>query len=416
MDVIERLLVEELTRLDVQPVRAADDALAAVARRRARRTGAAVGVAGLAVLAVLGGVLTVVDRTGGPGRPVGPPATSTGAGFSFHAPRPAGVFVSAADGFLVLDRCADTGCRRSLAATADGGRTWVDHSLPATSGEEGEPSDLGAFDARTLAYVPSTYEPDAVHLSADGGRTWRRAAPEPSFAAVPAGARVAGVGPERIAVLTADDRFGWLRVRPSAGFSPRQVALGGDGSIVALGVRRAGPPDLAAGTIEVWVSTDGARTWQPRFPPSVRPRQIPATSYLYTVDGRTVCTLHTWLGEGADFPDHDLEAWLARCSGDGGASWHQINLTGTPAGPGEPVRLQRVIGAMLSDGGLLLSTARGLVHVAPGATEPVPVEDGSVFLTTVMGGGAIRDDDGGLGVPRVTRDGRTWTPVAPGPD
>jgi photosystem II stability/assembly factor-like uncharacterized protein len=416
---MEHLLLEELTRLDARPVRPVDDALAAVARRRARRTGGAVGAAGLAVVAVLG--VTVAMVNGGARGPEAPPSTvGADAGWEFSGPAPEAVFVSADHGFLLLERCDDKGwpCKMIIAATDDGGHTFSAHDVPATSADG--PAVFGAFDSRTLVYLPSTYERDVAFRSKDAGQTWEPIQPEPTFDTVPAGGRIANVGSDKVGVQTADGGFGWLRVRPSAGFGLSAVEAAADGTIIALGERRTDPPadkpNLAPGTAEVWVSHDGAATWQPRFPPSARLRQIPAMAYLDIVDADRMCIRNGWLGEGADFPDSEQEAWLMRCSEDGGASWRQLDLDWeSPAGPGEPSDVGGFFqAALLTDGGVVITTDKGLAQVDPGSTTPTRLDDRAEMLTPVRGGGAVlvmQRPDGLPGSPQVTRDGRTWLPV-----
>lgn len=147
-------------------------------------------------------------------------------------------------------------------ATHDGGRTWVDAGLQqdvvTVTGQEGIAWGVA---------ICGTNCPYAVHVSADGGKSWLKTAPLP---VVPRGATPFGVTGLLVTdiassdiAITTDSGTTWTRItgrcRADTGISGAATSDGFE----IWEVCSSSPP--AAPSSQVFVSEDSGKTWQERL-------------------------------------------------------------------------------------------------------------------------------------------------------
>ena len=467
MSDVEERAAKELRRAGGRPRWDVTGLLPLVLRRQRRRAavGAAVAVTALAGVGVVGLELFGPGAGHRAATPT-PTASLTPAEAKLDAQVAAlryipadAVFPDPRHGYALVVSCADRGkpdtCATQLAASANGGATWLRRPLPASAvqglsvvgtrlyavgatglviDQPGRYAGQPGGDANSPA--PSPTAPPAWiagqrWFSPDEGRTWsarpRTAAgvvvgvapgtrlyfppPDMPTGLDPASSEAAGLYDTPAQVLRADGTTGMLAGGPKGdGYTGVSVARSVDGSIWVPGYRY-GDNDALTATLQV--SRDGGRT----FRKVTVPRIVDPPSVV-TADGRNVFLVEY---------DGDGGARLQR-SADGGRTWREIKVpaaapvvrgpntsstisifTSGTSGPGATV-------APLPDGSLLVSNRTGLYRLAPGGTALRPVPKTPAIFGLIPAGDATLAFGTTGGEPHflVTTDGTTWRPVSIG--
>jgi hypothetical protein len=321
----------------------------------------------------------------------------------------AGTFVDVHSGYLLVREChgykVGEICVLDLAVTADGGRSWTRHSLPALDSSQRwrTRQDLHVLGPQTLA-VDQLCEGDGAQpalcrwFSIDGAATWR-SQPVGDVAevpAVPAGATLfypvisdtdpwvrSSAAGEQVQAI----RLRALQADGSSVLLPGAPAFTLPGDVVAVGdtifVSGVGPADLSWG---VFASHDRGRTWTAVPTPGDNNTGV----RVYTMDGRTVYLVG---------PTREGGTWMRR-STDGGTTWSTPDLPPAAANPPQtrfsglelPMRGQswtEVAAAPTTDGSLLLVAGQELYRLAPDATSFLPVEHAPRVIVSVAAAGAV---------------------------
>lgn len=378
MERVEDLLREEFRRPDPGVPTSRDEMLARVARARRRRGAAGLATlsAGLATLAVGVAAAAIAVTLNGPFGPSG-----AGVGGDDGIPRYIGtpinvIFTDARHGFAVQEYCSQVlpaqevpsdqptpdihqQCRSQLLATADGGRSWQERTLPGDPATKDAGVDL-TYGHSLMFWVD---RPGSLALggwnrrywtTTDGGQTWL------------ASPTLRDTGPAgSLAVFDRSDRLTFLATYPP-GRSPGGIDKG-DGPITAASD---GSFWVTCGDDSpcVRVTRDEGRTWQAK---SIG-NSVSAADWVATADGETVFAGvrdaagpglmrstdggTTWTavpgvtlrgGGGVVLPNDDL--FMIAATEEGGVYRLEAGATalekiaGTPAGPTVLYRSGRVL-------------------------------------------------------------------------
>jgi hypothetical protein len=462
---VEEQTARELRRSGGRPRWDVVRVLGGVVRRQRRRAaiGGVLAVTALAGVAVAGVELLgsgAGDRTASPTPTVSlSPAEARLDALMGNLPYvPAdAVFPDARHGYALVLSCVDRGapqtCAPQLAATADGGATWVRRPLPAGAvagksivsarllalgptsilvddpGRYAEDEHAGDASAKPSPTAPPAWISGHRWFSPDGGRTWaaraRRAVgtlpqiplgspvffppPEMPGGLDPSSEQAAKLFNTATQVLRPDGTAAVLTGGPAGdAYTDVTVTTAADGSVWIPGYRYDENDAIVA---RLLVSRDAGRSFNTLTLPKVT-----APPSVYTADGRHVFLL-----------EHD-EKGVARLrrSIDGGVTWrevkvpaagkgargantqHTIDIFTRSAGSGVSV-------APTPDGGLLLTTRTALYRLAPGGTALTRAKGGApVVFGLIPAGNVVLALGQNGGTPRffVTIDGKTWKPFA----
>jgi hypothetical protein len=327
-------LLDELARGSGPPSRLRPADIYAAGRRRHRRqVTALLATAGAAVLTLVAGVAFATVESGPrPDRPE-PPVAQSGAPVIRSSD---GSVAAAAAGdpnhlyAVVLDCETDTtdwyDCSRDLLRSADGGRTW---QLRA--------GDFGAFDSIRLTALsadvlvaraeklisPGLLAETGVHVSVDGGLTWKLVQQQDSpVQAVAADGWLEWVyQPDDDTAVAVDPRS--ARSAPLA--APPPLRLAGDSLRPPTGDLWLAGTDPASGRPAFAVSGDAGRTWQTHVFTDIPVSESSAYSVgAATQDGHTGFMV-SMTGHGLD---GNGKVWVHRTT-DGGQSWDRVDFGGT---------------------------------------------------------------------------------------